>query len=406
MRAVVAGLPASARAQSKSDLAREIDQLRADIAAQQRQLQDQQRRLVDLERRLTTPLVAGGSAAALDRLRGAGAPDAAASVVQAPAGPSPVGQVPESERRPEIQALASVGGVLTPNGALTLEPSLEYANLQTNRFFFSGTEIVNAVFIGGLEATNARRNTLTPALSARYGLTNDIEITTRAPYVYRADRESSGVNTDALSRSVYGQGIGDVELGVNYQLPTNIGDAFYIANLRLKSPTGRGPFDVPYDSTGLQRRLPTGSGFWAVDPSVTLVKPVDPVVLFANLGYTINIAQDVDKTIPGVGFFGRVDPGDALHTTLGLGFAINDKISLSLGYEHNYLMSTSSVVSGVTAQSEDLQIGSFLAGVSYQLTPRTTANFNVYVGATRDAPDVRLLLSVPMTFDLLGGGKS
>jgi hypothetical protein len=223
------------------------------------------------------------------------------------------------------------------------------------------------------------------------------------PYVYRSDRESSGVGTDTLSRSVYGSNIGDIEFGLNYQLPTNLGDAFYIASLRAKSNTGDGPFDVAYTTDGLQRRLPTGSGFWGVEPSLTVLKPVDPVVLFANLGYTINIGESVDKTIPGVGTFGDVDPGDVLRGTFGMGFAINDRISLSLGYEHNWAMSTSSVINGATTHSEDLQIGSFLAGISYQITPRTTANFNVYVGATRDAPDVRLLLSVPVSFDLFSG---
>ena len=47
----------------------------------------------------------------------------------------------------------------------------------------------------------------------------------------------------------------------------------------------------------------------------------------------------------------------------------------------------------------DLQIGRLLFGVSYRTSPTTTLNWNVEVGATDDAADVRTTLRIPFTFN-------
>jgi hypothetical protein len=52
----------------------------------------------------------------------------------------------------------------------------------------------------------------------------------------------------------------------------------------------------------------------------------------------------------------------------------------------------------MTAESRDLQIGRLLFGVSYRTSPSTTLNWNVEVGATDDAADVRTTLRIPFTF--------
>ncbi|HZS82089.1 MAG TPA: hypothetical protein VFA50_04415 [Stellaceae bacterium] len=391
-------LPAAA----DDDLATQLAKMRSEIAAQQKLLEQQQQRLQELEKRMQAQgpqLLPGGPF--LGKIRGAGQPGAAGNAPSlAQAQQQPVGQAPAQER-PQVAALADVGGVLSPRGRLTIEPTFEYDNSQVNQLFFSGLEIVNAVFIGGLDATNARRNTLTAGLNARYGITNFLEASLRVPYVYRTDRQSSGVNTNTLNTNVEGHDLGDVEFGLHYQInrPSE-GEAYYVANLRVKSDTGTGPFDVPFNSAGVALKDSTGSGFWAVEPSLTVLYPTDPVVLFGNVGYTYNIGSTVNKQV-GSNFFGDVTPGGVLRFNGGMGFGINDRVSLSLGYEHDWVMSTDSTVNGVKQSSDELQVGSFNLGLSYAFTPTTSANFTVAIGATRDAPDVRVLLSVPIAFDLL-----
>jgi len=397
---------ASPACAADDDLMQQVEQMRAEIAAQQRQLQAQQQQLQKLENRVSAQAMGPSW---LRSTRGAGETAIAAAPLNAPqasqaqASQAPVGVAPtEVKERPEVAVLSDVGGVLTPKGHLTIEPSFEYDNQQFNQLFFSGLEVVNAVFVGGLNATSARRNTLTAALSGRYGITDRLEASFKLPYVYRSDRLAEGpVNTNTLNTDVSGHDIGDVEFGLHYQLnaPTD-GSAYYVANFRVKTDSGTGPFNVPYNVTGQQQVLPTGSGFWAFEPSLTFLYPNDPVVLFGNLGYTYNLGSTFNQTIAGQ-TFGNVKPGDVLRASGGMGFSINDRISLSLGYEHDFVLATEEIVNGAKSSTEQLQIGSFIVGGSYAFSPDMTGNFNVALGATRDAPDVRLMFTLPITFDLL-----
>ena len=62
---------------------------------------------------------------------------------------------------------------------------------------------------------------------------------------------------------------------------------------------------------------------------------------------------------------------------------------------------TKGVIGDLTeTTTRDLQLGRFLFGMSYRATPRTTINWNVEVGATDDATDVRTTLLVPVTFSI------
>src|SRR3546814_11457716 len=94
------------------------------------------------------------------------------------------------------------------------------------------------------------------------------------------------IDPDAqLTQEVDGDGIGDVELALHYQINSGLDDwPIFIGNLRYKSPSGEGPFDVDRDANGLESELATGSGFHGIEPSVTILSPNDPAVFFANFG--------------------------------------------------------------------------------------------------------------------------
>jgi hypothetical protein len=117
-------------------------------------------------------------------------------------------------------------------------------------------------------------------------------------------------------------------------------------------------------------------------------------VLFGNVGYTMTLADNVDKTIAGTQFE-RVDPGDVIKFAFGMGIGLNRAISMSLGYEHNTVLSTATRTSAETVDSDRLQIGSFLMGFSLRLSPSKSVNVNLAIGATTDAPDVQLTFRTP-----------
>ncbi|MGB5605524.1 MAG: hypothetical protein WBN51_03325, partial [Gammaproteobacteria bacterium] len=80
------------------------------------------------------------------------------------AGPDPVGQAPVATREAPSSLLslpADVPGVLSAQGKLTIEPSLQYSNSQLNRFTFRGIEIIDTFLLGIVEAEDSDRDLYT-----------------------------------------------------------------------------------------------------------------------------------------------------------------------------------------------------------------------------------------------------
>ncbi len=318
----------------------------------------------------------------------------------------PVGKPPETPERkvPEVQAIPELGGVLTPAGKLIVEPSLQYSHSQVNRFTFLGIEILDTFLIGLLEAEDTDRDLFTPALTGRLGITDRFELELKVPYVIRNDRVSfviPQVDPNAtITQELDGNGLGDIEVAAHYQINNGLNDwPIFIGNLRYKSTTGTGPFDVSRDANGLETELPTGSGFHSVEPSITALYPSDPAVFFANLGYLYTVEDDVGESFNDQNI-GNVDPGDAYRVSFGMAYSINERTSFTLGYKHDFIGETDTEVNGVTLSSNTLDVGSLLLGYSFQFDENLAANFNLELGVTADAPDVLMTFRMPFLIDV------
>lgn len=398
---------------------RRVLEQQAALIARQAELLRQQREALE---RLQGPPLAG---AALGDLRGGSAAAGVATGAPVPDGPrlppvrvsqadtpataQPVGKSPPRAKRtrPDVQAIPELGGVLTPKGRWVLEPSLQYSNSQVNRLTFLGVEILESFLIGILEAQDADRDLLSPAITARYGLTNRLEIEGKIPYIWRDDTLRAtipDVTAGAeVTRDLEGDGLGDIELSAHYQINRGEGGwPFFVGNLRYKSDTGDGPFDVARDADGVETELATGSGFQAVEPSVTVLFPTDPAVLFGNLGYLFALEEDVGKTIAVSGGdpqrVGTFDPGDAVRMSFGMAYAINSAASFTLGYKHDFIQRTETEINGVKLVSSSLDVGALLLGFSYRLNERSSLNTNLELGVTADAPDVTMTVRWPYAF--------
>ncbi|MGH2507859.1 MAG: transporter, partial [Ktedonobacteraceae bacterium] len=248
-------------------------------------------------------------------------------------------------------------------------------------------------------------------LGGRLGLTNRFEVEAEVPFVYRSDSTTlsgycsgspamcyTGSQTDAS-----GYGLGDIQFGGHYQLNSGAGGwPYFIANLLVKSDTGQSPFDVPINiDTGLPTVEPTGTGFWAIEPSVTAIYPSDPVVFFLNLRDIYQIPADVTLQPSKPAFIAEpttvhLAPGDGIGATFGMGLAINDKASFSLAYEHTlFLQSTEN---GAPIPGSTYDIGDFDLGFAYRLNRRINVNLGIQIGATKAAPDAAVVLRIPIKF--------
>lgn len=317
---------------------------------------------------------------------------------------------PQRQESAEVPVLPEPAGVLTPPGMLVIEPSVEYQHSDVNRFVAGGVAILDTVLVGVFEATQANRDTVTAALTARTGITNRFEVEAKVPYIYRNDSTTNTVvssnSSSPVKTSIDGYDIGDVEFAGRYQLNNGTGRwPVFVGNLRVKSTTGQGPFDVERNASGVETELATGSGFWGVEPSLTVIVPSDPVVFFGNLGYLWNVADDVDTTvgtpIPGgtAVRITHVDPGDAIRLSLGMGLALNERTSFSLGYQHDFIWGTETETSSGNRTSESLNVGSLSFGVNYQMTETVALNATLSAGITGDAPDMRFMIRTPISIN-------
>lgn len=335
----------------------------------------------------------------------------AADTAQAPS-PSqsaPITQT-EPQQRPELPdvALASQGGVLTPKGVFSLEPSYQYQYASNNQVLIQGLTIVPGITIGTATVRQLVDRMHTFQIGGRLGITNRLEVEAAVPFVHREDSttlEPLTASGSVTRTDASGSDIGDVQFGAHYQLNSGAeGWPYFVANVLVKSDTGKSPFDVPVDfNTGIPTKMNTGTGFWAIQPSMTVIYPSDPVVFFGNIRYIWNVAKNVtiQPSVPSgttTPTQADIDPGDGIGGTFGMGFGINDRSSFSLAYEHTFLFDTKQ--NGARISGSSVDIGSYDLGYAYQISPRTSVNLGIAIGSTKASPDAAVTLRVPVKFQV------
>jgi hypothetical protein len=408
LAAVAARAQTAAPAAASSDP--RIEQLQKRVEEQGRQINALKQSLAEQEARQRN---AQGSAAAQPQAapRDAGAAaDTSSRAVRVGVAPST-----DTQQPPAVAPIFDQPGILTPKGRYVLEPSVQYGYSSSNRVALVGYTVIPALLIGLVDVREVKRNTLTGALTGRWGLTNRLEVEAKLPYVYRSDSTISrelftGTSADRAFEAS-GKSIGDVEFAARYQLNQGQeGMPYMIGSLRFKTRTGKDPFEVVTDcvtrcvgnttGTGLPLDLPTGSGFYSLQPGLTWLFPSDPAVFFGGISYTHNFSRkDVRRQVLGgeSEFIGKITPGGVLGLNFGMGLALNDRSSFSVGVDLNSVGRTK--LNGETvATSVRTQLSSLLLGYSYRYSARTNLNVSVGAGLTRDTPDLTLSVRVPMLF--------
>ncbi len=421
-----------AQAQSVEELSRQLKAMRQQLDAQRARIDELERdvRSARAHRTATGPVRRGRAGAGRPRpsrtrpwarcaAPAAPARDSrrrGAAARCAPNTAAAVGRAPSSENLPrEVAPIFEQPGVLTQRGKYVFEPAIQYGYSSSNRVALVGYTVIPALLIGLIDVREVKRNTTTATATLRTGLTNRIEVEAKLPYVYRSDATvSREVFTGTAVERAFetsGKAVGDVEVAARYQLNNGGADMpFFIGGLRFKSRTGKDPFEVTTDcqrrcigenitGSGLPLELPTGSGFYSLQPSLTWLFPSDPAVFFGSFSYLHNFKRDVSRTVLGgeKESLGTIAPGGVIGFNFGMGLALNDKASFSVGYDHNSVARTKQ--NGRTVPgSVRMQLGTLLIGYSYRLSDKRTLSVAVGAGLTRDTPDVTLMVRVPTSF--------
>jgi len=375
-------------------LAQRIEAGERRLRALEAQLQEERRVLAAIRRAFEQQ--ARYSDADLDAMAGRGAGDLAQApvtdtpgVTPAPSAPGgPVGEAPPQPTQPAAPArIFDEPTALTPHGKFVFEPSYQFVHSTDNRVALVGFSVIPAITIGLIDVRRVSRDIHTVALTGRYGVSNRFEVEAKVPWVHA----SSHTQTRALATPSFTDETFDAG---RYQFNAFRGDnAVYIGHLRYKSRTGKGVFEVPIDDTGLQTELPTGSGFQGLQAGVTFLYPSDPAVFFGGAAYTHNFARDVGHG------FGKVRPGSVVDLNAGMGLALNERASFSIGYQHSIVGSMEQrdpeEVARVLARTGRLQLGTMRFGLGYRLTSKTNLNVSLGIGVTDDTPDFELTVRFP-----------
>ena len=225
------------------------------------------------------------------------------------------------------------------------------------------------------------------------------------PYVWRDSRfvsAGAGGSSTAVSEvELRSSGIGDASVAAYYQLIKESARwPDLVASLRVRAPTGRDPFglkliqpDGTNNNLNVPQDLPTGTGVWSSALNVSVLRTYDPVILFANVGYTIYRSQDFDDISP---VLDQVTPaevslGNAIQLSGGLAIALNDRSAVSFSVSSSFAAATHTRapgddrdrrVIGSSSNSTALNIGA-----TYALPSGWTLNGQLAAGLTPDAPN-------------------
>jgi hypothetical protein len=89
--------------------------------------------------------------------------------------------------------------------------------------------------------------------------------------------------------------------------------------------------------------------------------------------------------------------GDIADVSVGMGLALNDKASISIGYDQSFVGITKQNGKTVPGSARSV-LGTLLIGGSYRFNDRRTMNFTLGVGVTRDTPDASVTVRMPMMY--------
>ncbi|WP_207790000.1 hypothetical protein [Sphingosinicella humi] len=297
---------------------------------------------------------------------------------------------------------------------LSFEAGVTYSHFDDAQINLSGFLALDAIFLGRISLDEITADVITSEFVARYGLTDRLQFDVSVPYLFRhSNFQSAGAGGSASGTAevdVTESGIGDISVGASYRL---LRETFrrpdIVLNARVKAPTGQHPFgvelvEIPGTAGNLKvpERLSTGSGVWGASAGISVLKTLDPMVVFGSLTYFYNFSEhfrDIDEALGDQP--GKTKIGDAIQYGAGVAFALNERSSLSLSFTQRFGERARIQRDGGRSQfiiGSQSNVGIFNVGATFSLSEKIALLTNLGVGMTSDAPDMVLSVRVPFRF--------
>lgn len=301
-------------------------------------------------------------------------------------------------------------------GTLSVETGLTYSHYDTRQLVLNGFLALDSIFLGNINVDQINSDTLTMDFTTRYNMDDRWQFDINVPIVYRestyesagaAGGSTSEVSSETVTRD---PALGDINFGVSYRfMQESGGTPDGVFSLRVKAPTGDDPYGIKLvssaenDNLSVPEEIPTGNGVWSVTPGISLVKTVDPAVIFGNLSYTYNFEESFGDISPqqGTKLGGKVKLGNWFQYGMGVAFALNERMSLSMSYSQLIAQKSRIKADGGdwdSVSSSDANAGYFNLGMTFAASDNLTIVPNLAIGLTPDSPDFSFSLRFPYYF--------
>jgi hypothetical protein len=235
-----------------------------------------------------------------------------------PNGEQIYGQAPTNN---SLQFLRDVDVLLAP-GAWQFDTGFIYTHF-ANDFTISVRDPMGTVV--GVQEADVRQRILYTPTAFRYGLTDNIQLFSALPIGFAGTQISTFGQSDSQDVG----GIGDLTAGASIhlidgedQMPDIIGTVGFTA------PTG--DFNAPV--FGVVPGSGLGQGFWAYNLQLLAIHRYDPVIVFYGGGYRHLFEREFNNVLTA--------PGEQINYMFGVGFAINDRVTVSGTFQGYYITDT------------------------------------------------------------------
>jgi hypothetical protein len=230
--------------------------------------------------------------------------------------PEKFGEAPE-ETNTELQFLRRDSVLLDP-GQYQIDVTCEYLVDESDSVL---AEIDDGVVRIG-EIRRRQRLLLVP-LEFRLGICENAQVFVNVPFGW-SNSELAFLGIDEYANA---GGIGDVSAGLTKVLLER--DEFFpdvLGTLAFSAPTGRASVVSSLSTPGSS----LGEGFWSLTMDLTFIHTYDPVVVFYGFGYRHRFSNEFEGGV-------RVEAGNQASYRVGLGLAVNPRVTLSASFLGAYI---------------------------------------------------------------------
>ncbi len=310
-------------------------------------------------------------------------------------------EMSEDEREGQEKEILSAAGqeyTMRKKGSWGLDYSFSYNYNASDSIVFETVEnIAAATTTVNASVEGYSNHNISNNISSQFAVYDNLNANINLPFIYKYDNGGASKAADITD-------LGDISVGCQWQpFKMNRFATAPILNFSLSVPTGTSPYDTSHNNY-----MSTGSGMYALTTSTAVSKTFDPVMLYGNLGYTVNYMDGGVSQNRGDGkVLTEVEPGNGISFSMGVGYALSYKVSMSISTNYSFSQSTTykwrdisdpanittSIQKSGTSASGMLNIG---WGLKY--SPKRTLNLTTGFGLTNSAPDFSIGLRLPFVF--------